>query len=120
RKRRGGRVGQELDYDKLTLTIETDGTVTPEDALGYAARRLSSQPSLRFSAVPRTAAHCAPPGPVRAAPLGRPFCFTRRGDDAKGEALPAMRSHHGEDCSVGGRALWRLVLRRHGRNMGTP
>ncbi len=28
------RVGQELDYDKLTLTIETDGTVTPEDALG--------------------------------------------------------------------------------------
>src|SRR6476646_10888772 len=34
------RVGQELDYDKLTLTIETDGTVTPEDALGYAARIL--------------------------------------------------------------------------------
>ena len=28
------RVGQELDYDKLTLTIETDGTVTPEDARG--------------------------------------------------------------------------------------
>src|SRR5690242_5128645 len=26
------RVGQELDYDKLTLTVETDGTVTPEDA----------------------------------------------------------------------------------------
>ena len=23
------RVGQELDYDKLTLTVETDGTVTP-------------------------------------------------------------------------------------------
>src|SRR5204862_2224075 len=34
------RVGQELDYDKLTLTLETDGTVTPEDALGYAARIL--------------------------------------------------------------------------------
>ena len=26
------RVGQELDYDKLSITIETDGTVTPEDA----------------------------------------------------------------------------------------
>jgi DNA-directed RNA polymerase subunit alpha len=37
------RVGQELDYDKLTLTIETDGTVTPEDALGYSARILQDQ-----------------------------------------------------------------------------
>ena len=27
------RVGQELDYDKLMLTVETDGTVTPDDAL---------------------------------------------------------------------------------------
>src|SRR4028119_2494678 len=34
------RVGQELDYDKLTITVETDGTVSPEDALGYAARIL--------------------------------------------------------------------------------
>ncbi|HET9354727.1 MAG TPA: DNA-directed RNA polymerase subunit alpha [Sphingomicrobium sp.] len=37
------RVGQELDYDKLTLTIETDGTVQPEDALAYAARILQDQ-----------------------------------------------------------------------------
>jgi DNA-directed RNA polymerase subunit alpha len=37
------RVGQELDYDKLTLTIETDGTINPEDALGYAARILQDQ-----------------------------------------------------------------------------
>ncbi|MFL5076378.1 MAG: DNA-directed RNA polymerase subunit alpha [Microvirga sp.] len=37
------RVGQELDYDKLTLTVETDGTVTPEDALGYSARILQDQ-----------------------------------------------------------------------------
>src|SRR4249919_3016156 len=37
------RVGQELDYDKLTLTLETDGTITPEDALGYAARILQDQ-----------------------------------------------------------------------------
>ncbi|RST30312.1 DNA-directed RNA polymerase subunit alpha [Sphingomonas ginkgonis] len=40
------RVGQELDYDKLTLTIETDGTVTPEDAIGYAARILQDQLAL--------------------------------------------------------------------------
>ncbi|NNC47575.1 MAG: DNA-directed RNA polymerase subunit alpha [Sphingomonas sp.] len=37
------RVGQELDYDKLSLTIETDGTVTPEDAAAYAARILQDQ-----------------------------------------------------------------------------
>ncbi|MEO6387487.1 MAG: DNA-directed RNA polymerase subunit alpha [Croceibacterium sp.] len=40
------RVGQELDYDKLNLTIETDGTVTPEDAVAYAARILQDQLSL--------------------------------------------------------------------------
>ena len=37
------RVGQELDYDKLTLTVETDGTVSPEDALGFSARILQDQ-----------------------------------------------------------------------------
>jgi DNA-directed RNA polymerase subunit alpha len=37
------RVGQELHYDKLLLTIETDGTVTPEDALAYSARILQEQ-----------------------------------------------------------------------------
>jgi DNA-directed RNA polymerase subunit alpha len=37
------RVGQELDFDKLNLTVETDGTVTPEDAVAYAARILQDQ-----------------------------------------------------------------------------
>jgi DNA-directed RNA polymerase subunit alpha len=40
------RVGQELDYDKLTLTVETDGTVTPEDAVAYAGRILQDQLAL--------------------------------------------------------------------------
>jgi DNA-directed RNA polymerase subunit alpha len=40
------RVGQDLDYDKLTLSVETDGTVTPEDALGYAGRILQDQLAL--------------------------------------------------------------------------
>ena len=40
------RVGQELDYDKLTLTVETDGTVLPEEAVGYAARILQDQLAL--------------------------------------------------------------------------
>jgi DNA-directed RNA polymerase subunit alpha len=37
------RVGQELDYDKLTLTVETDGTISPDDAVAYAARILQDQ-----------------------------------------------------------------------------
>ena len=40
------RIGQELDFDKLNLTIETDGTVTPEDAIAYAARILQDQLAL--------------------------------------------------------------------------
>ncbi|MET0588611.1 MAG: DNA-directed RNA polymerase subunit alpha, partial [Novosphingobium sp.] len=40
------RIGQELDFDKLSLTVETDGTVAPEDAVAYAARILQDQLSL--------------------------------------------------------------------------
>ena len=35
--------GQELDYDKLTLTVDTDGTISPNDALAHAARILQDQ-----------------------------------------------------------------------------
>jgi len=37
------REGQVLDFDKLTMTIETDGSITPDDALAYAARILQDQ-----------------------------------------------------------------------------
>ncbi len=37
------RSGQILDYDKLTLSIETDGSVSPDDALAFAARILQDQ-----------------------------------------------------------------------------
>ncbi len=37
------REGQILDYDKLTMTIETNGSITPEDALAFAARILQDQ-----------------------------------------------------------------------------
>ncbi|MDF2114921.1 DNA-directed RNA polymerase subunit alpha [Roseiarcaceae bacterium H3SJ34-1] len=37
------REGQILDYDKLTLTIETNGAISPEDAVAYAARILQDQ-----------------------------------------------------------------------------
>jgi DNA-directed RNA polymerase subunit alpha len=37
------RVGQQTDYDKLTIEIETDGSVKPENALAYAAKILKFQ-----------------------------------------------------------------------------
>ena len=37
------RVGQVTDYDKLSLNVETDGTLTPEDAVALAARILTDQ-----------------------------------------------------------------------------
>jgi DNA-directed RNA polymerase subunit alpha len=37
------REGQILDYDKLTMTIETNGAVSPEDSVAYAARILQDQ-----------------------------------------------------------------------------
>ncbi len=37
------REGQILDYDKLTMQIETNGAVEPDDALAYAARIIQDQ-----------------------------------------------------------------------------
>ena len=31
------RVGQRTDYDRLTVSVETNGTLSPEDAIAYAA-----------------------------------------------------------------------------------
>jgi DNA-directed RNA polymerase subunit alpha len=37
------RAGESLDKDKLTLTIETNGAISPEDSVAYAARILQDQ-----------------------------------------------------------------------------
>jgi len=37
------RVGQQTDYDRLTMQIETDGSVSPDDALALGARILQDQ-----------------------------------------------------------------------------
>jgi DNA-directed RNA polymerase subunit alpha len=37
------RVGQQTDYDRLTMEIETDGSVEPQNALAYAAKILKEQ-----------------------------------------------------------------------------
>lgn len=37
------RVGQDTDFDKLILDVETDGSISPEDAVGVAAKILQDQ-----------------------------------------------------------------------------
>ena len=37
------RVGQQTDYDKLTIEVWTDGTIKPEDAVAVAAKILKEQ-----------------------------------------------------------------------------
>lgn len=37
------RVGQQTDFDKLTMEIHTDGSITPENSLAYAAKILKEQ-----------------------------------------------------------------------------
>ena len=37
------RVGQRTDYDRLTIEIETDGSVRPENALAYSAKIIKEQ-----------------------------------------------------------------------------
>ncbi|MEW6660194.1 MAG: DNA-directed RNA polymerase subunit alpha [Thermodesulfobacteriota bacterium] len=40
------RVGQRTDYDKLTLEVWTDGSLTPENAVAYGAKILKDQLNL--------------------------------------------------------------------------
>jgi DNA-directed RNA polymerase subunit alpha len=59
------RVGQRTDYDRLTITVETNGTISPEDAVAYAAAL--AQEHFRFfvdfGKVPMVAAEPAGTGP---------------------------------------------------------
>ena len=54
------RVGQITNYDKLTLEIETDGTITPEEALSRSAEILVNQfrpfVTIGLAATPQAAA----------------------------------------------------------------
>jgi len=40
------RVGQRTDYDRLIIEIQTDGTVSPQDSLSYAAKVLKDHMQL--------------------------------------------------------------------------
>ncbi|HEX7472300.1 MAG TPA: DNA-directed RNA polymerase subunit alpha [Candidatus Limnocylindrales bacterium] len=61
------RVGQDTNHDKLTIEIETDGTISPEEALSRAAGRLVDE-FQHFVAVGMPALAVATPGGAPALP----------------------------------------------------
>jgi DNA-directed RNA polymerase subunit alpha len=51
------RLGQMTDYDKLTLEVWTNGAISPQDAIGHAAKLLKDHMAIfiNFEEVPETA-----------------------------------------------------------------
>src|ERR1700746_3355588 len=51
------RLGQMTDYDKLTIEVWTNGAISPQDAIGYAAKLLKDHMSIfiNFEEVPEAA-----------------------------------------------------------------
>jgi DNA-directed RNA polymerase subunit alpha len=131
------RVGQRTDYDRLTLTVETNGTISPEDAVAYAAAL--AQEHFRyfvdFGKVPTVAA--APAGNGGAA-SGRLADVLARSIDDVGLSVRSVNSlknsnirtlgdlvqYREEDLlkvkNVGEKALGEIaeLLRREGLNFG--
>jgi DNA-directed RNA polymerase subunit alpha len=64
------RVGQRTDYDRLTLVVETNGTISPEDALAYAAA-LAREHFRYFVEFGKVPVHAAPVSEI-AAPASHP------------------------------------------------
>ena len=75
------RVGQRTDYDRLTVTVETNGTITPEDAIAYAAAlaQVHFQYFVDFGKVPTMRdAGAAPAARRRRQPAAAPRPADRR------------------------------------------
>ncbi len=131
------RVGQRTDYDRLTLTVETNGTISPEDAVAYAAAL--AQEHFRFfvdfGKVPMVAAQPAGNG---GAATGRLRELLARSIDDVGLSVRSVNSlknsnirtlgdlvqYREEDLlkvkNVGEKALGEIadLLRREGLNFG--
>jgi len=130
------RVGQRTDYDRLTLSVETNGTLSPEDAVAYAAAL--AQEHFRFfidfGKVPVVA---AAPGATAAAPEDRLTEVLSRSIDDVGLSVRSVNSlknsnirtladlvqYREEDLlrvkNVGEKALGEIaeLLRRQGLNL---
>ena len=71
------RVGQQTDYDKLTLEVWTNGSVKPQDAVAYAAKILKEQLSIFINFEETEETQYAPSG-AEDEPLNENLFRTRR------------------------------------------
>jgi DNA-directed RNA polymerase subunit alpha len=129
------RVGQRTDYDRLTLSVETNGTISPEDAVAYAAALAQEhfRYFIDFGKVPMVAA----PGAAEAAPEDHLSEVLSRSIDDVGLSVRSVNSlknsnirtladlvqYREEDLlrvkNVGEKALGEIaeLLRRQGLNL---
>ncbi|MDR0881559.1 MAG: DNA-directed RNA polymerase subunit alpha [Candidatus Adiutrix sp.] len=63
------RLGDRTDYDKLTLEIWTDGSITPQDAVAYSAKILKDQLTIFINFEEGEVLPVSPDEPHRATPL---------------------------------------------------
>lgn len=130
------RVGQRTDYDRLAVSVETDGTISPEDALAYAAAlaREHFRHFVEFGKVPEVADEpVAVPAPATGlmARLARPIddlgLSVRSLNSLKNSNIRTLRDlveFSGEDLlkvkNVGDKALQEIaeLLQAEGLNFG--
>jgi DNA-directed RNA polymerase subunit alpha len=131
------RVGQRTDYDRLTLTVETNGTVSPEDAVAYAAALLQEhfRHFIDFGSVRMTAGSGNGGGRDRSArlrelllkPIDDCGLSVRSVNSLKNSNISTLGDlvRHSEDemlkvKNVGEKALGEIadLLRREGLNFG--
>lgn len=62
------RVGQRTDFDQLTLLVETNGSVRPEEAVGYAAGLMRKHLEYMLRFAEPVNGHAPVPGAVRVPP----------------------------------------------------
>ena len=131
------RVGQRTDYDRLTITVETNGVISPEDAVAYAAAL--AQEHFRFfvdfGKVPMTSGSAGANGgatsPRTQEVLGRSIddvgLSVRSVNSLKNSnirTLADLVQYHEDDLlkvkNVGEKALGEIaeLLRREGLNFG--
>ena len=90
------RVGQSVDFDRLTLEIETNGSITPDDALSTAAAIMQEQLDLFVTFTNRREA--AAGGARRASGTCRSKRSTSRSVRSTASSAPASR--RSPNCST--------------------
>jgi DNA-directed RNA polymerase subunit alpha len=105
------RVGQRTDFDKLSLELWTDGSVTPEDALAYAAKILKEQVQLFIN-------FREEPEPVEASPAAAEEDWNENLFKRVDELELSVRS---ANClqNAGIEHIWQLVEKSEGEMLKT-